>query len=153
MYLDGVLIEAKDLVNGVSIVQAERVEKVEYFHVELDSHDVIVAEGALSESYLDDDNRLMFHNARDYDALYPDDDAGARALLRAAPATKATRSKPHGSASRCAPVFCAPPTANGSAALRGYIDEVERASHRRLGADRRSSRSAGVSRHLRRRQD
>ncbi len=27
MYLDGVLIEAKDLVNGVSIVQAESVEQ------------------------------------------------------------------------------------------------------------------------------
>jgi len=72
MYLDGVLIEAKDLVNGISIVQAERVEKVEYFHIELETHDVIVAEGALSETYLDDDNRSMFHNARDYDALYQD---------------------------------------------------------------------------------
>ena len=37
MYLDGTLIEAKDLVNGVSIVQAERVEKVEYFHIELET--------------------------------------------------------------------------------------------------------------------
>ena len=50
MYLDGLLIEAKDLVNGVSIVQADRVEKVEYFHVELETHDVIIAEGALSET-------------------------------------------------------------------------------------------------------
>jgi hypothetical protein len=70
MYLDGILIEAKDLVNGASIVQAKHVEKVEYFHVELDTHDVIVAEGAPSETYLDDDNRLMFHNAQDYDARY-----------------------------------------------------------------------------------
>ena len=82
MYLDGVLIEAKDLVNGVSIVQAERADKVEYFHVELETHDVIIAEGALSETYLDDDNRTMFHNAQDYDAFYPA--AGRRALLRAA---------------------------------------------------------------------
>jgi hypothetical protein len=69
----GVLIEAKDLVNGASIVQAERVEKVEYFHIELDSHDVIIAEGAPSESYIDDDNRAIFHNALEYDALYADD--------------------------------------------------------------------------------
>jgi hypothetical protein len=54
MYLEGVLIEAKDLVNGASIVQAEQVEKVEYFHIELETHDVIIAEGALSESFLDD---------------------------------------------------------------------------------------------------
>ncbi len=71
MYLDGVLIEAKDLINGVSIVQAERVEKVEYFHIELDSHDVIIAEGALSESFIDDDSRNMFHNAHEFRALYP----------------------------------------------------------------------------------
>lgn len=36
----GVLIEAKDLVNGVSIVQLERADKVEYIHIELDTHDV-----------------------------------------------------------------------------------------------------------------
>jgi hypothetical protein len=69
----GVLIEAKDLVNGVSIVQAHSVEKVEYFHIELDSHDVIIAEGALSESFIDDDSRAMFHNAHDYDTLYADE--------------------------------------------------------------------------------
>jgi len=68
---DGVLIEAKDLVNGVSIVQAESVEKVEYFHVELETHDVIIAEGAPAESFIDDDSRFMFHNAHEYGALYP----------------------------------------------------------------------------------
>ncbi len=71
MLLDEVLIEAKDLINGVSIVQAERVDKVEYFHIELDSHDVIIAEGALSESFIDDDSRNMFHNAHEFRALYP----------------------------------------------------------------------------------
>ncbi len=74
----GVLIEAKDLVNGVSIVRADRVEKVEYFHVELESHDVLVAEGALSESYVNDDSRGMFNNALDYDALYADTNGPAQ---------------------------------------------------------------------------
>jgi hypothetical protein len=72
MYLEGVLIEAKDLINGLSIIQAERVEKVEYFHIELETHDVIIAEGAFSESFLDDDSRGMFHNAHEYRSLYPD---------------------------------------------------------------------------------
>ena len=72
MFIDDVLIEAKDLINGVSIVQAAHVDKVEYFHIELDSHDIILAEGAASESFIDDDSRGMFHNAHDYDALYPD---------------------------------------------------------------------------------
>jgi hypothetical protein len=77
MYLDGVLIEAKDLVNGVSIVQAEHVDKVEYVHIELESHDVIIAEGALSETFIDDNSRGMFHNAHEYAALYPHEAAAA----------------------------------------------------------------------------
>ena len=78
MYLDGVLIEAKDLVNGSSIVQAESVEQVEYFHIELESHDIIVAEGAMSETFIDDDSRGMFHNAHEYRVLYPAAAAVAR---------------------------------------------------------------------------
>ena len=76
MYLDGVLIEAKDLVNGGSIVQAESAESIEYYHVELDTHDVLIAEGALAESYIDDDNRLLFHNAHEYREKYPDQEIG-----------------------------------------------------------------------------
>ncbi len=72
MYLDGVLIEARDLVNGVSVVQAESVNAVDYFHVELDSHDVIIAEGALSESFIDDNGRGMFQNGHEYRTLYAD---------------------------------------------------------------------------------
>ena len=71
--LEGVLIEAQDLINGVSIVQAEAVDEVEYFHIELDSHDVIIANGALSETFVDDDSRSMFHNALEYDTLYADE--------------------------------------------------------------------------------
>ena len=67
----GVLVEAKDLVNGVSIVQAESVQTIEYFHIELETHDIIFAEGALSKSFIDDDSRGMFHNAHEYRLLYP----------------------------------------------------------------------------------
>jgi len=74
MLIDGVLIEAKDLINDLTIYQADRADEVCYFHIELDSHDVIVAEGAYSESFIDDDTRAMFHNAADYHALYPDEE-------------------------------------------------------------------------------
>jgi len=76
LYLEGVLIEVRDLVNHVSIVQAERVAAIEYFHIELDGHDVIVAEGAAAESFIDDDSRSLFHNAHEYRALYPAAAAG-----------------------------------------------------------------------------
>ncbi len=76
LYLEGVLIEARDLVNGVSVFQAEAVAAVEYFHVELASHDVLVAEGAYAESFIDDDSRGLFHNAQEYRALYLGEAAG-----------------------------------------------------------------------------
>jgi autotransporter passenger strand-loop-strand repeat protein len=71
MYLGGVLVPARILVNGTSIAQPKRAQPVEYFHLELETHDVIVAEGALSETYLDDGNRAMFFNAATYRELYP----------------------------------------------------------------------------------
>jgi glycosyltransferase involved in cell wall biosynthesis len=72
MFLEGVLIEAINLVNDVSIIQARRVERVDYIHIELDTHDVILAEGAPSESFIDDDSRGLFQNAHEFAALYPD---------------------------------------------------------------------------------
>jgi hypothetical protein len=72
MFLNGVLIPAIALVNGTSIVQAAAIESVEYFHLELAAHDVIYAEGASSETFVNDGSRGMFHNAAEYPALYPD---------------------------------------------------------------------------------
>jgi len=74
MYLAGALIQAEHLVNGMTIVQADRIEGVEYFHIELDAHDIVYAEGALAETFTDCDNRLMFRNGADYAALYPGDE-------------------------------------------------------------------------------
>ena len=71
MFLDGLLVPARCLVNGSTIVRG-RVDRVDYFHVELDSHDVLLAEGAPSESFMDDDSRGMFHNAHEFAMLYPD---------------------------------------------------------------------------------
>ena len=71
MYLDGVLVPAAELVNGVSITQASAVERVEYIHIELERHQVIWAEGAASESFVDDYSRAMFHNVHEFAALYP----------------------------------------------------------------------------------
>ena len=72
MFLNGVLVPARCLVNGMTIFQERNLEQVRYFHVELESHDIIFAEGAPSESYLDDDSRGMFNNVSEYAALYPD---------------------------------------------------------------------------------
>jgi hypothetical protein len=73
LLLDGVLVPAEHLVNGQTILQAEAVDQVEYFHLEFDTHEVILAEGAPAESYVECDNRQGFHNAHEFAALYPDD--------------------------------------------------------------------------------
>ena len=48
-----VLVPAEHLVNGVSVVWDARVGVVEYHHVELEGHDVLLAEGAPLESFRD----------------------------------------------------------------------------------------------------
>ncbi|MGA2950732.1 MAG: Hint domain-containing protein, partial [Caulobacteraceae bacterium] len=47
------------LINGVTIL-AEPVAEVTYWHVELESHDVLLAEGLPCESYMDAGNRAFF---------------------------------------------------------------------------------------------
>lgn len=75
MFIDDVLVPAETLVNGGSILRCDTVATVEYFHLELDAHNVIFAEGATAETFVDCDNRFMFHNAHEFDHLYPDRDA------------------------------------------------------------------------------
>lgn len=62
LFVDGVLIPAHRLLNGSSVTQ-DAPAAVEYFHVELDRHEVLLAEGLPAESYLDTGNRTMFANA------------------------------------------------------------------------------------------
>jgi V8-like Glu-specific endopeptidase len=54
--VDGVLIPIRCLVNGRTIVQ-QACPSVTYWHVELDRHDVLLAEGMPCESFLDTGNR------------------------------------------------------------------------------------------------
>ena len=73
MFIDDLLVPAEMLLNGINVCQLEDVESVEYFHLELAAHDVIFANGAASETFVDCDSRGMFHNAIDYTRRYPDD--------------------------------------------------------------------------------
>ena len=70
MFLDGLLIPASSLVNGTTIRQESWVERVEYVHIELAEHDVIFAEGAPSETFLNDDSRNVFQNASEFETPY-----------------------------------------------------------------------------------
>ena len=63
LYLDGVLIPVEFLVNHRTILWDDHAQVVSVYHIELDAHDVLLANGAPAESYRDDGNRWLFQNA------------------------------------------------------------------------------------------
>ena len=63
LVLNGRMVSAKMIVNGKSIYQDNECEDVEYYHLECEHHSTIIANGVLSESYLDINNRDVFDNS------------------------------------------------------------------------------------------
>ncbi len=59
VFVDGALVPVRYLLNGATITQEQRSE-VTYYHVELDQHAVVFADGLPAESYLDSGNRAEF---------------------------------------------------------------------------------------------
>ena len=60
--IEEVFVPVGELVNGATIVR-EEVSEITYWHVELESHDVLLAEGLPCESYMDAGNRSWFSGA------------------------------------------------------------------------------------------
>jgi hypothetical protein len=71
VFFNEALIPVMYLINETSIAQSapSEMSALEYYHVELDTHEVIYAEGALVESY-DGTNRDNFSNFIQYERLY-----------------------------------------------------------------------------------
>lgn len=82
LFIDGLLLPARQLVNRGSIAEDTTCEAVTYFHVELDDHAILLAEGLAAESYLDTGNRGMFANADEPLLLHPDLSGQAGRLAR-----------------------------------------------------------------------
>jgi T5SS/PEP-CTERM-associated repeat protein len=72
IYVDGKLICARQLVNGATIRQELDWTAVDYYHVELDQHAILLAEGLPAESYIDTGNRGFFDNSGAPLVLHPD---------------------------------------------------------------------------------
>jgi hypothetical protein len=62
-YLDDVLIPVEFLINHRTILWDDWAQEVTIYHVELETHDILLANGAPAESYRDDGNRWLFQNA------------------------------------------------------------------------------------------
>ena len=72
MFVEGLLINAGALVNDISILKTEPTETFTYYHVELENHSLLVAEGTAAESYLPQkENREVYDNCAEYEKLYP----------------------------------------------------------------------------------
>jgi fibronectin-binding autotransporter adhesin len=63
MLIGAILVPVEHLINGVSVLWDDVSRVVEYYHVELDTHDVMFANGAPAESFRDDGSRELFQNA------------------------------------------------------------------------------------------
>jgi hypothetical protein len=74
MFFEGVLIQAAAMVNGLSIVREKNMpETFIYYHIEIQNHALILAEGAPSESFVDNADRMAFDNWDEYLSLYGED--------------------------------------------------------------------------------
>jgi Hint domain len=71
--VDGVLAQAGALVNGITIIRETDVPtSFVYYHVELEDHSLILAEGVPAETFIDNVDRLAFDNWDEHVQLYPD---------------------------------------------------------------------------------
>ncbi len=71
IYIAGMFIHAWRLINGISITQVSAMETITYFHIEMENHEIILAENCPVETFMDENFRLQFHNAAEFAALYP----------------------------------------------------------------------------------
>lgn len=71
LFIDGVLVPASDLVGAPGItIEAPATDRLDYFHIELDSHDAIFAEGLPAETYRAENNRERFDNFVEFKRRY-----------------------------------------------------------------------------------
>lgn len=71
MWIEGLLVHAGAMVNGRSIVRMAAVpERFTYFHIELEDHALVMAEGAPAETFVDNVTRRRFDNWAEYETLY-----------------------------------------------------------------------------------
>jgi hypothetical protein len=90
--IDGVLVQAGALVNFMTITRETNVpETFVYYHIELDGHDLILAEGLPAETFVDNVDRLAFDNWQEHLALFPE---GKTVVELPQPRAKAHRQVP-----------------------------------------------------------
>ncbi len=75
MLVDGVICHASALVNGTTITRvplAEMGKTFTVYHIETENHEIILANGAPAETFIDNVSRRAFDNFAEFEALYGD---------------------------------------------------------------------------------
>jgi len=99
VFTEGVLIPVKYLVNGVTVLPDEAAAQPLYFHVELDAHDILWADGLPVESLIPRGDRSAFENGGALVQLHPDfhslawEAEGCAPLVVTGPRLDATRAR------------------------------------------------------------
>jgi hypothetical protein len=120
MLVNGVLVLAKFLVNGITITQDFAGEEIHYYQLEFATHDCVLAEGAWSESYADTPGlRGQFHNAAAFHALFPNHEEPRQQTL-CAPRPMSGPALEHA----LRPIAARATAAILPGNLFGYIDEI-----------------------------
>lgn len=97
VFVEGVMIPVRCLIDGEMITQPACDGEIVYYHVELPMHDVVRAHGLPVESYLDTGNRAMFEEGGRPLLLHPDfalgmwEAAGCAPLVISGPEVEAAR--------------------------------------------------------------
>jgi hypothetical protein len=71
LLINGKMVLAKNMVNETTIYQDNKCNNVEYYHLECENHSAIIANGVLTESYLDVNNRFAFENTNILNKICP----------------------------------------------------------------------------------
>jgi hypothetical protein len=75
MLVSGVICHAGALVNGTTITRvplSEMGETYTVYHIETEEHEIILANGAPAETFIDNVSRRAFDNYAEFEALYGD---------------------------------------------------------------------------------
>jgi hypothetical protein len=96
--VDGMLVQAGALVNGLSITREGTVPATfTYYHVETGDHSLILAENVPAETFVDNADRLAFDNWDEHQAIYPEGKAIAEMPY---PRAQSTRQLPQATRER-----------------------------------------------------
>ena len=107
LLIDGLLINAGALVNGTTVTEVPRAglgQSYTVYHIETETHDIILAEGTAAETYVDHMTRRAYDNYGEYLELYGEE----RTIAEAAhPRISTARQVPHALKARLAGAIAA----------------------------------------------